>query len=191
MTDALVKSNNLAQGLDLSKVNVQISGGVKIFKTTVHVTFSKQVADKTVAIVYNDDMGKDAPSVSLSEIQGQIVNMFQNLIGTEQAITLEIPWPDSVKDKIKEIEDNILISLNVVYLKITKYDKADDPQKENSLEYALWISVKVADELLKKFPIALEDLYLKLWSSNIDPRVKEKMDISEVEKLLEPPEGSK
>ena len=192
MTDAVAKPNDPNKGIDLGNVNVLVQGGIKVFKTTVHITFSKQTGDKTTAIVYNDDMGENAPAVSLADLQAQIQDMFKELLNRDQKVTLDIPWPDSVKDKIKKLESQILIGLNVVYLKITKFQKQvaggnEDPTKTDSLEYAFWISIKVDKDILNQFPIAIENLSLKLWSPNLDNRVKEKMNITEIQALLGPP----
>lgn len=185
MAEKLVAANGTSNSDILKHVNVMAGTDIKIFKTKVKVNFATG-GGKTVFQVYNEEMGKAAEPVTVGEIETQVKQMIKDLTGLDLTVNVNIEWPDGVK----EIIDKTEVALNVVYLKYTKYSKTvesgqnDNSDKKDSLKYALWISVKAGKDILEKFPIIIESLYLKLWSDNVDSEIMKKMDLVDAEKLL-------
>jgi len=173
MPNALETHNETPSSAPRTKINVVAGGSINVFGTDINVNFQIN-GDKAVFRVYNDNIGNSPTSIKVSDISNQINKMIKDLTGNESAIEINISWPQEVQ----EVIDNTSVSLNVIYLKFTKSMVKNSVVEDDSLEYALWINVQADEQTLDKFPIAITNLYLKLWSDNVDPAIVGKMDLN-------------
>jgi len=160
---------------------VSFGGELTIFETPVSGVCYHKNKDN-ILLIYQPTDAKPA-GVKVSDIETQLLNML-TLTG------VQVPKIDvfsKIPQDIKNIIDDYTLCLHVIYLKVTK--TAPTPPATDTttkVEYALWISIdldKTKKKALEdKFPVVLESLFFKIWSTKNDDVLKD-MNISQIEKL--------
>ena len=108
-------------------------------------------------------------------------------LGDANASKIPIEWPTGLKTIVEKYK----FYVKEVFLKVEKVK-----DKKVSVEYALWIGIKIdaagLKDLKKQPPFDLfmiKDLYLKIWNTE-DPAVLKEMNFVDLKQLSGPPAAS-
>ncbi len=108
-------------------------------------------------------------------------------LGDSDASKIPIEWPTGLETIVEKYK----VYVKEVFLKVEKVK-----DKKATVEYALWIGIKIDSaglkELKKQPPFDLfmiKDLYLKIWNTE-DPVVLKEMNFVDLKQLSGPPAAS-
>ncbi len=157
------------------KPNVQLAASVEFLKTDI-LGALQSVDDKQIFMVKQLNGGKKPTGISLKELASTLTKS----VGAEEI---------SLPAELESIAQEYRIFMNQVYLKIERSSK--NPEKKADFEYALWLSIAVDEDGLKKLKeenpifelLAIKEVALKIWNSS-DAKILEEMNFVDIKDQL-------
>jgi hypothetical protein len=185
--------------------NVQAIVKGRVLGTSVDGGFVKD-GDTTKVILYGQAEG-DQGFISLKQLIDGISSGFgSDSDPEEQKVALddeekqqlseqmEAPFAGLSTGKDEEgkstsILDTIKVKLALVYL-FKSTTKGAQPQTASSLKYALHVTVDMSNLINAKFPVDVDAISLKIWSSNVPTKIRDEMKITELQSLIDSASGT-
>lgn len=184
MTDGEKKTNNMLAP------QISVGGHVQLFNTKMLVFYQHKphgIYSDEFVIYHHSPIDE---SMSLTEMAGNIYGSLSELINSTSSDGNEPPdesadFSDSIMSQlpsfVTDAMDSISVTLNEVYFHVKRV-QADG---RLDIEYAFWIMLNYDNSKLK-LPLAIEDVYLKIWNTE-NSNILDEMDISSIKNLLAPP----
>ena len=149
----------------MNNTKFQIGAEVQLFKTNLVGMIDSETA---TIIVRQPKAGVEAPGVSIDEFITEIKDVFKKF----GVAIPEINLPEAVK----KTTEGISIYLKEIFMLIKTKEK-------KSIDFAIWISMDISEELKKMFPVTINSGYLKVWNTN-NKVIVDELDIGTIQKLL-------
>ena len=152
-------------------MNLQGLAKAKVLGTPIDAVYQK-AEDKSTMLVYGH--AENPTQLELGKFLADMGEMVSFGGITEETIKNALP---------KSISEGIRLSLNHVYF--VKESGPEGPSRDDApgKEYAFWVFLHLED-LTSGFPIEVESVSLKLWSTKSE-KILDEMKITEVNLLLQ------
>lgn len=187
------------------KPEIRAGGNVTFFNTKIEVYYkhSGQGIYSDEFVIYHHD--QISSPITLSDMAVGIYNSLYSIVeggtppaGPDGKTTPTLSDDDQKKDasqfatdiqeKLPKFVNDVIKSISVRFNEVFFHVKRVREDGKLHIDYAFWISLSYDNNTLK-LPIAIEDLYLKVWNTE-NSRILEEMAITTMKDLLNPPPKS-